>query len=149
LLSGSHDKTVRLWDLATGRELQRLEGHTREVYTVAFAPDGRRAVSGGNDRTVRLWLLDVGKELRCCTGHANAVIRAAFTSDGRQVLSASSQYRKGDRILRLWDAESGKEVRPLIGETSERVGCLSFSLDGRSALSGGSDNTLRFWKLPE
>jgi WD40 repeat protein len=57
VLSGGMDHTLRLWDVATGQEVQRFEGHTEAVMGVAFSPDGRFALSGGADRTVRLWHL--------------------------------------------------------------------------------------------
>src|SRR5262249_17296788 len=77
-LSGSADKTLRLWDLATGRELRRLEGHSEEVLAVVFSVDGRRALSGGQDRTVRLWDLPSGRELRCLRGHTDRVSGVTF-----------------------------------------------------------------------
>ncbi|KAH9208504.1 WD40-repeat-containing domain protein, partial [Leptodontidium sp. 2 PMI_412] len=59
IVSGSWDRTVRLWDAVTGAALQTLEGHTNVVSSVAFSPDGKQvvsgSVSGSNDRTVRLW----------------------------------------------------------------------------------------------
>ena len=57
LVSGSSDRTVRLWDAETGACVKRLEGHGRDVISVCFSPDGRMVASGGDDRTVRLWLL--------------------------------------------------------------------------------------------
>jgi WD40 repeat protein len=56
-LSGSDDKTLRLWNLEKGTEICCLEGHTDWVACVAFAPDGRTALSGSNDQTLRLWRL--------------------------------------------------------------------------------------------
>jgi len=55
LLSGSADRTVRLWDVATRKELRRYEGHTDEILSVALSPNGRQAASGGKDQSVRIW----------------------------------------------------------------------------------------------
>jgi RNA polymerase sigma factor (sigma-70 family) len=60
---GDRDPTVRLWDVATGKELLRLEGHTGGVYSLAFLPGGKKAISGGADGTIRIWDLESGKEL--------------------------------------------------------------------------------------
>ena len=63
------DRTLRLWDLETGAELRRFEGHERRVTSVAVLPDGRRALSGSEIRTLRLWDLETGAELRRFEGH--------------------------------------------------------------------------------
>jgi WD40 repeat protein len=58
LASGSFDGSVKLWAVATGEELACLQGHTRAVMALAFAPDGHRIASGSYDQTVRIWRLD-------------------------------------------------------------------------------------------
>jgi WD40 repeat protein len=69
VVSGSWDKTVRLWELATGQEVRRFTGHENWVLSVAVTPDGKYVVSGSWDKTVRLWDLATGKEVRRFTGH--------------------------------------------------------------------------------
>jgi WD40 repeat protein len=150
-LSGHHDKTVRLWDLDTGQELRRFEGHTYSVGGVAFSADGRRALSGGFDHAVRVWDVESGKPLHRLEGHPGMVRAVAFSPDGRLALSGNLQPTGGynhasDYDLRLWDVESGQEVRRFRGHTSLVEG-VTFSPDGRQALSCGDDGTLRLWEV--
>ncbi|HEV3261739.1 MAG TPA: c-type cytochrome domain-containing protein [Gemmataceae bacterium] len=140
-LSGGEDNTVRLWDVASGREIRSLEGHTDEVLAVAFSPDGKRALSGGADRTVRLWDLTSGREVRRLEGPTERVSSVAFSPDGKRALSGS-----WDETVSLWDLDSGKETRRLGGHTSY-VSSVAFSPDGKRALSGGYDRTVRLWDL--
>ncbi len=62
-ITGSDDKTLKLWDIQTGRELHTLKGHFGEVTCVAIFPDGKHAISGSNDGTLRIWNLKTGTEL--------------------------------------------------------------------------------------
>ena len=71
-LSASSDKTLRLWDLETGAELRRFEGHENWVSSVTALPDGRRALRG-RDRTLRLWDLETGAEVGRLEGHEDSV----------------------------------------------------------------------------
>ncbi len=140
-LSGGEDQTVRLWDVATGRELLRLRGHADEVVAVALSADGQRAASAGKDGVVRLWDLEAGKESFAFKGHTDRVTALAFAPDGRSVLSGG-----WDRTLRLWDAATGEEELCLRGHAG-RVSCVAISPDARSALSGGDDGTVHQWDL--
>jgi WD40 repeat protein len=140
-LSGSHDRTLRLWDLETGQSLRTLEDHMDCVVAVAVISDGHRAVSGSDDRTLRLWDLKTGQRLRIFEGHASSVLAVALTRDGRQAVSASD-----DRTLRLWDLKSGKLLRTLKGHTGS-VLAVSLTPDGHRAVSGSNDGTLRLWDL--
>jgi WD40 repeat protein/mono/diheme cytochrome c family protein len=142
-VTGSDDQTVRVWDVASGKEVLRLSGHTEEVHAVAFAPDGSRVASGGRDRTVRLWDAAAGKELRRFTGHTERITGVAFAPDGRRLLSAS-----WDGTVRLWDVDADKELHRFTGHTGP-VSCVVVAPDGRFALSGSHDGTVRLWDLEQ
>src|SRR5262249_39304808 len=96
-VSASADRTVRLWDVPTGRCLRVLEGHQAAVTAVALSPDGRLALSGGEDRTLKLWRLATGRCLGTLAGHEGTVNALCLLGDGRQALSASA-----DKTLALW-----------------------------------------------
>ncbi len=139
LASGSSDKTIRLWDAATGTELRTLTGHADSVSSVVFSPDGQRLASGSSDKTIRLWDAATGTELRTLTGHTDEVIGVVFSPDGQRLASGSS-----DKTIRLWDAATGTELRTLTGHTDEVIGVV-FSPDGNTLASGGFDGTVRLW----
>jgi hypothetical protein len=141
LASGSGDKTVRLWDPATGVQGRILTGHTDGVHGVAFSPDGRLLASGGGDKTVRLWDPATGVQQRILTGHTGSVWGVAFSPDG-QLLASS-----GDKTVRLWDPATGEHRRTLADHKRFLFPCVAFSPDGRLLASGGGDKTVRVWDL--
>jgi hypothetical protein len=101
---GSWEKTVQLWDIETGKLLQTFKGHTDDVNSVAFSPDGTRALSGGWDHTVKLWDVATGQLLRNFEGHTGTVFSVAFSSDGTRALSG------GEDRISIWDVASGTSV---------------------------------------
>ncbi len=125
-LSAGFHGTVRLWDMATGRELIAFKKHVHpRIHGIAFLPDGHRVLSGGEDRILRLWDLRDGKELRTFKGHTEAVFHLAVSPDGRR---ASSCGRES--IVILWNLESGELIHRLQGHVGG-VKSLAFSPDGR------------------
>jgi len=143
-LSGSGDKTLKLWDVATGRCLRTFEGHSgglMGVLSATFSPDGRWALSGGDDKTLKLWDVATGRCLRTFEGQAKVVWSICLSADGRLALSGS-----GDKTLKLWEVATGRCLRTFEGHT-EGVGSVCLSADGRFALSGSWDNTLKLWEV--
>ena len=84
------DCTVRLWDVTTGRELARFEGHQGMIKSVAFSPDGGKVLSASTDRTTRLWNIGTGKEeRRFIERRPLGVLKAVFSPDGKRILTSS------------------------------------------------------------
>jgi WD40 repeat protein len=156
LASGSDDNTIKLWDVATGRELRTLSGHTGDVLSVAFSPDGKILASGSDDTTIKLWDVATGRELRTLTmytGHvgpmASYVSPVAFSPDGKTLASGLCVKWedfcciKGE--IRFWEVASGALLRTLSGHTHD-VESVAFSPDGK-ILASGSYQEIKLWDV--
>ncbi len=138
-VSGSDDRSVRLWEVPSGKILASFEGVGGEVYAVAFSPDGKFIASGGRDRAVRIWDTQSRKQIRVFKGHTDSVRCFAFSPDGKRIVSGGD-----DRSLRFWDIASGEETADLLGHT-DVVTSVVWSVDGARILSGGRDGVARLW----
>jgi len=104
LVSGSRDRTVKLWDVAARTESKTLVGHTLWVRSVCFSPDGKTLASGSLDRSVKLWHVATGEELATLTSSA-PVTSVRFLPDGKTLVAGC-----GDRTVKLWNVATGEEV---------------------------------------
>lgn len=135
-VSGSHDGSLRVWDIDSGACLRTLKGHKSLVSCVAALPGGR-CISGSFDNTLRVWDIESGAYLKILKGHSNLVECMAVLSNGRCVSGSK------DNTLRVWDIESGKCLRTLEGHSAS-VFCVAALPNGR-IVSGSYDGTLRVW----
>ena len=144
-ISGSNDRTVRVWDLESGQCLRTLEGHSLEVKSVAVTPDGRRCISGALDHTLRVWDLESGQCLRVLeTRDYPYPYTATLTADGRRAVALGARG-----TVCVWDTESGQCLRTLKGDT------VAVTPDGRRVVITsdtvfGAPNrikTLQVWDL--
>lgn len=121
-----------------GPELQKLEGHTEGVSSVAFSPDGSLLASASSDNTIKLWNPATGQEMQTLRGHTFSVFKLAFSPDG--LLASAS----ADSSIGLWNLDTGQEVHVLLKHT-DYVQAVSFSQDGLLLASGSWDRTVRLW----
>ncbi|CAG8888404.1 unnamed protein product [Penicillium egyptiacum] len=139
LASGSDDKTIRLWDTATGALQQTLEGHTDSVQSVTFSPDGRLLASSSDDKTIRLWKTATGALQQTLKGHTDSVQSVAFSPDSRLLASSSD-----DKTILLWNIAIGALQQTLEGHI-DWVQSVIFSPDGRLLASSSDDETILLW----
>lgn len=141
LASGSADKTIKLWNVATGKAVQALRGHTSFVNALAISHDGQMLVSGSADRTIKIWNLSTGKAVRTLVGHQGFVNALVITPGGNTIISGGA-----DRTIKVWDPTTGKAIRTLTGHTGF-INALAVTPDGLTLISGSADRTLRIWDL--
>ncbi|MDZ8031507.1 caspase family protein, partial [Nostoc sp. DedSLP04] len=113
IASASADKTVKLWNAATEKEITTLKGHSNWVNSVAFSPNGKTIASASADKTVKLWNAATEKEITTLKGHSNWVNSVAFSPNGKTIASASA-----DKTVKLWNAATEKEITTLKGHSN-------------------------------
>jgi WD40 repeat protein len=144
LASGSIDQTIKIWEVATGKELRTLTGHSGGVFLVAYSPDGRYLASGSIDQTIKIWEVATGKELRTLTVYSYLYgADVVYSPDGRYLAS-----RSDDKTIKIWEVATGKELRTLTGHSGPVLSVV-YSPDGRYLASGGGlrDNTIKIWQV--
>ena len=133
---------LELWDLATGRYIRPLHGHTGDVLSLFISPDGGKALSGSKDKTVKVWDMTKGECVHTMMIHSEEVKSICFSPDGRLALSGSAEHK-----MRLWDIATGERICTFEGHSS-LFHVMCFSPDGRFVLSGGSYNdTAMIWDI--
>ena len=137
LASGGNDQTVRLWDVTTGKELRRFEGHEQAVLAVAFSPKGK-VLASSDGKEVRFWDVETGKVLQTLKveSHFSPV---AFSSNGKLL---AYEVRPG--TVCLYDPDAGKPIRQWAANTRS-VDSLAFSPDGKVLVSAGFSSAIRRW----
>ena len=159
IASGGNDKTVRVWDAATGKEISCYDGHSDPVLTVAWSPDSSRIASGSKDKTVQIWKAETGEKLLLYRGHAHAlsstdwVLSVAWSPYGTHIASGST-----DETARVWDAITGEDIFTfrdhvhdmLDWRRNSLVGwvlSVAWSPDGKRIASASGGYGRAFWRL--
>ncbi|PSB06107.1 hypothetical protein C7B76_30190, partial [filamentous cyanobacterium CCP2] len=160
LASGSDDQTVRLWEIEplrnftqrgkddevglfalSGRCTKVLQGHTRQIWSIAFSPDGKTIAGSGDEQVIRLWNVDTGRCYNILKGHTHRISSVAFSADGSTIASGGE-----DRTICLWNAHTGHLLRKLRGHTNQ-VWCVVFSPVAPLVASSSEDQTIKLWDV--
>jgi RNA polymerase sigma factor (sigma-70 family) len=157
-IGGFPDRSIRLLDIATGKEIRTFSKHEGAVSAAAFSPDGKILASGSRgriadssdpstmdgrpNRSIRLWEAATGKELFGMEA-GGVIASVAFSPDGK-ILAAAS----GDNTVQLWEVATGKRIRVLTGHRGA-VAKVVFSPDGKTVASGSDDRTILLWSMFE
>jgi WD40 repeat protein len=138
LVTGSTDKTARLWAARTGRLLHVLpqRGH---VVAEQFSPDGRELVTSSADGSAAVWNVRTGIRRLLLVGATGVAEAAAYSPDGKEIAVAF-----GDRIARIYSSDDGRLLAPLAGHT-DAVTSVGFDPGGALIVTGSNDGTVRLW----
>ncbi|HSE37757.1 MAG TPA: caspase family protein [Blastocatellia bacterium] len=136
MASSGADKTVRLWDVESGRLVRTLEGHSDDVTTLAFSPTAKTVASGSLDKTVKLWEVETGKLIRTLSAHTDGVLSVTYSVDGKTIASGGL-----DDTAYAWNVKTG-ELTLAIG-TPSAVRSVAFSKDGKIIACACADKIVR------
>jgi WD40 repeat protein len=141
LAAGTTNHEVRVWQVASGKQISSYIGHTDWVSSVDFSPDNRRIASSSNDQTIRLWNVETGEGLEIRQAHLYRVREVAFSPTDAILASGG-----GDEMVRLWDINTGQCITELKGHTGW-IETVAFSPDGTILASGSADHTVHLWDV--
>ncbi|KAJ8101835.1 Aldehyde/histidinol dehydrogenase [Lipomyces tetrasporus] len=145
-ISASWDKTMRLWELKTGKTIHRFVGHTSDVLSVSFSSDNRQIVSGSRDKTIKLWnILAECKYTITDKGHSDWVSTVRFSPNPANPLIVSAGW---DKLVKVWNLELAELQTDHVGHTGY-INALTISPDGTLCASGGKDGSTMLWDLNE
>ena len=141
LASGSHDGTVRVWDVETGQALSTYEEHQGRVQAVVFLSNDSIA-SAGADKLIRIWQPITRETITELTGHTDTIWCLATSSDGRRLASTGL-----DQTIRLWNLADRFRMERVVKAHAEPIRSIAFCPGNLTLASAGDDKTIKLWDI--
>jgi len=142
LVSASHDKTLKIWEVPSGNCRATLTGHTNEIRSVTITPDGKQIISGAHDHTIRVWNSSNGKQLAKWKASKHFVLSVTAMPDNRRVISSGAG---NDPNLRIWEIATKKQLAVIANPSHSN--CVAVTRNGGYAIVGGNDAITRYFNL--
>jgi len=142
LVTGGSDRAIKVWEIATGKELITLSGaHKGYINRVEFSPDGKQIVSCDGSGEIKVWdAADVNEAITSVRHGNNWMHSVSFSPDGKQIVSVMYD----DRMIKVWDVETGSEIFTFSGHKGG-VSYAAFSPNGKHIVSTGKDGIIKIW----
>ncbi|KAI5632056.1 dynein assembly factor with WDR repeat domains 1 [Phthorimaea operculella] len=140
-ITGSYDRTCKVWDVEAGTEQKTLEGHQNVVYSVAYNfPQCNRIITGSFDKSAKIWDAKTGECLYTLWGHTGEVVAAQFSTKGNYAATGSM-----DNTAKLYDVNTGTELQTYTGHTGEVIALQFDPNEGQRLITGSFDGTISMW----
>ena len=140
IASGGCDRTVRVWDVATGALEQSIENHADWVLGIAFAPDGKHLLTCSRDKTAKVWDLAAKESVLTFPEHQNSVFGIGISADGKAGFSVGS-----DKQVRMWNATGeGKQIKVLGGHGDDILKLVQHAKEP-IMVTTSADKTVKVW----
>jgi WD40 repeat protein len=137
------DRSVRIWEVESGRSVSTIEDHADWVLAIAFSPDGKRIATASRDKTSKVFDVRTKESIVAFGGHAETVYSVAFSPDGKLIATGG-----GDSQVRIWSPEDSKPVRSFAGFGGPVLRVL-YTPDGRDLIASAADGTIRTFRADQ
>jgi tricorn protease-like protein len=141
LAAAGADRAVRVWEVATGKELALIEDHADWIFDLAWSPDGKRLATASRDKTSKVFDVEKKESIATFPAHADTVYCVAFAPDGKAVVTGGA-----DNQIRVWNPDEDAKQGRVIGGFGGAVFRLLFAPDGKTLIACGADKTIRVFE---
>jgi WD40 repeat protein len=141
LAAAGADRALRVWEVATGKELALIEDHADWIFDLAFSPDGKRIATASRDKTSKVFDVEKKESIATFPGHGDTVYCVAFAPDGKSVVTGGA-----DNQVRVWNPDDDAKQTRVVGGFAGAIFRLQFHPDGKTLLACGADKTARIFE---